>query len=103
MTYGIELTPAAETDLHRLDAAVMRRVIAKLRWLSENIEIIKLEALTGNRQGIFKLRVGNYRVFYTRETVKRQIVVHYIRHRSEAYKSAFSDRKKSMKKTNGLE
>ena len=46
---------------------------------------------------------ASYRVFDTRETVKRQIVVHYIGHRSEAYKSAFSDRKKSMKKTNGLE
>ena len=43
--------------------------------------------LKGQWRGMFKLRIGDYRVFYTRTDSKRQILVHIVRHRREVYKS----------------
>ena len=84
--YKVEFTPNAETDLARLDAPVAQRVLKRLRWLAENFEAIRPEALTGQWQGVFKLRVGNYRILYTYNHAKRKIVVHFVRHRREVYK-----------------
>ncbi|MCS7016815.1 MAG: type II toxin-antitoxin system RelE/ParE family toxin [Gemmatales bacterium] len=63
--FQVEFTSGAETDLARLDKPVAQRVLRKLRWLAENFEAITPETLTGQWQGIFKLRVGDYRVLYT--------------------------------------
>ena len=82
----VALTPTATADLRRLDPAVARRVVTKLHRLAENIETVRLETLAGPWQGVFKLRVGDYRVLYTREKTKRRVVVHFIRHRREVYK-----------------
>ena len=34
----------------------------------------------------FKLRVGDYRILYTYDREKPEIVVHFVRHRREVYK-----------------
>ena len=61
----MNFTSNAEADLARLDVPVVQRVLKRLRWLAENFEAITPEALTGQWQGVFKLRVGDYRVLYT--------------------------------------
>ncbi len=85
--YEVEFTPSAEADITRLDVKVAQRVLKKLRWLAENFEAIPPEALTGSWQGVFKLRVGDYRILYTYDQVQRKIIVHFIRHRREVYKT----------------
>ena len=84
--YQVEFTPGAESDLSRLDAPIAQRVLKRLRWLAENFEALRPEPLTGQWQGVFKLRMGDYRVLYTYDPAKRRIVVHFIRHRREVYK-----------------
>ncbi|MEM4204877.1 MAG: type II toxin-antitoxin system RelE/ParE family toxin [Candidatus Methanomethylicaceae archaeon] len=84
--FQVEFTTSAETDLARLDKPVAQRVLKKLRWLAENFEAITPETLTGQWQGVFKLRVGDYRVLYTCDREKQKIVVHFVRHRREVYK-----------------
>ena len=86
MTYDVEFTPNAESDLSRLDASVAQRVLNRLRWLSENFDSVRPEALKGQWRGMYKLRIGDYRVFYTRTGSQRQILVHLVRHRREVYK-----------------
>ncbi len=86
MTYEIRLTPGAEADIRRLDPVIARRVISKLQWLAENIETVRHEALGAAWQGVFKLRVGDYRTLYTLDAPSRQIVVHFARNRREVYK-----------------
>lgn len=86
MTYDVALTPTAKADLLRLNPAVARRVFDKVQWLADNVETIRLEALTGSWRGVFKLRVGDYRVLYTCEASKRRIVIHFVRHRRDVYK-----------------
>lgn len=84
--FHVEFTAGAETDLARLDKPVAQRVLNKLRWLAENFEAITPEALTAQWQGMFKLRVGDYRVLYTCDREKQKIIVHFVRHRRQVYK-----------------
>ena len=84
--YAVQFTSNAESDLTRLDALEAQRVLKRLRWLAENFEAIRPEALTGQWQGVFKLRVGDYRILYTYDRAKRKIIVQFLRHRREVYK-----------------
>lgn len=85
--YHVDFTPDAESDVARLDAPLAERLFKKLRWFAENFDAAKPEALTGEWQGVFKLRVGDYRVLYTFDKTKQKIIVHFVRHRREVYKS----------------
>ncbi len=85
--YQAELTADAEADLARLDKIIAQRVLKKLRWLAENFEAVKHEALTGQWEGVFKLRVGDYRALYTFDSAPQRIIVHFVRHRREVYKT----------------
>ena len=62
--YELEFTSNAESDLSRLGAPMAQRVLTRLRWLAENFDVIRPEALRGEWRGMFKLRVGDYRVLY---------------------------------------
>ena len=86
--YQVVFTPDAEADLARLDTPVAQRVLKKLRWLAQNLDVITPEGLTGQWQGVFKLRVGDYRVLYTFDRTQQKVVVHFVRHRREVYKSS---------------
>lgn len=85
--YRVAFTPDSEADLARLEKPIARRVLKKLRWLAENIEVIRPEALTGEWQGVFKLVVGDYRVLYTFDKAETKITVHFVKHRREVYKA----------------
>jgi mRNA interferase RelE/StbE len=84
--YQVAFTLNAERDLARLDVLTAQRVLKRLRWLAENFDIISPQALTGQWKGVFKLRVGDYRVLYTYDRTKREIIVHFVKHRREVYK-----------------
>ena len=79
--YDVEFTANAESDLGRLDAPIAHRVLTRLRWLTENFDSVRPEALSGQWKGMFKLRVGDYRVLYTCDRAERKIVVHLVGHR----------------------
>jgi mRNA interferase RelE/StbE len=84
--YSVGFTPDGDADLARLDRPTVQRVFKRLRWLAENFDAIKPEALTGQWGGMFKLVVGDYRVLYTFDRTARNIVVHFVKHRREVYK-----------------
>jgi len=60
--YQIRILDAAARDLARLDPAVARRIVNRIRWFAENLDDIKPEALTGDLSGFHRLRIGDYRV-----------------------------------------
>ena len=78
-------TAGAEADLQRLDRRISQRVLTKLHWLAENFDVITPEPLTGEWQGVFKLRVGDYRVLYTLDNSATSITVHFVKHRRDVY------------------
>ncbi len=84
--YKVGFTPNADDDLTHLDAPIAQRVLKKLRWLAENFDDVKPEALTGQWGSMFKLIVGDYRVLYTFDKTVQNIIVHFVKHRREVYK-----------------
>ena len=86
MQYQVEFFAEAEGDLAELDALVKRRVGRKIKWLSENLESIVPEALSGEFKGKYKLRVGDYRVIYSINSNLKLILIHFVGHRREIYK-----------------
>ena len=86
MPYKVEFSREAVDDLRHLDKAVAQRILRRLRWLSDNFDTVTPEALTAELKGLFKLRVGSYRVIYEINRKDRLLTVHLVGHRKEIYK-----------------
>ncbi len=84
--YRIRVLEGASRDLARLDKPVGRRIAQRISWLGANLESIKPLAYTGDLEGLFKLRVGAYRVIYEILYDERTIVIHQIDHRRDIYR-----------------
>lgn len=84
--YAIQSTKRASDELEQLDTSIARRIVPRLRWLSENLDSINPQALTGDLAGLYKFRVGEYRVVYEILRDRRIIVIHGIGHRRDIYK-----------------
>lgn len=84
--YQICIQDSAAGELAQLDKQIARRVVKRIRWLAANVEAIKPDALSGDLAGLYKLRVGDYRVVYEVLHAEQVIVVHLIGHRREIYR-----------------
>ncbi len=83
--YQITFVPRVERDLKRLDGSVRLRVLHKLQWLAENLESLSHQVLAGEWRGMYKLRVGDYRISDTLDPVRELVIVHAVGHRSQIY------------------
>lgn len=83
MTFEIVWKPKAVEDLQSLDNKTQERIIEKLELISPApqrfLDWIK-------KYGVYKLRVGDYRIFADLNQKEKVIDVLTIRHRSKAYK-----------------
>ena len=84
--YRVQFADAAERDLERLDPPVRRRILARLEWLSDHADQMRHQQLGGPLAGLFKLRVGDYRILYDLYGDDRVILVHAIGHRRDIYR-----------------
>ena len=84
--YSVRILKAASQELERLDKPIGRRIVQRINWMAANLDMIRLEALTGNLAGLHKLRLGNYRVIYEILWDEETIVIHAIGHRSDVYR-----------------
>jgi len=82
----VRLLDAAARDLARIDKSDARRIVERISWLATNHEIIRPEALSGNLAGLYKLRVGDFRVIYELLDVEQILLVHAIGHRRDIYR-----------------
>lgn len=86
MAWSIEIDKDVQRFIERLDKPVARRIAAKLR------EIASLDdprsrgrALTGNLAGLWRYRVGDYRMICDIEDGVMLILVVDLEHRSKVY------------------
>ena len=84
--WAVEFTLEAEEDISVLDGSVRKQVLEKIEWLQKNFNEILPTVLTAEFRDYFKLRVGDWRVFYQVDWHKNIITIRYIDHRSKAYK-----------------
>ena len=86
MAYQVTFMPEAEEDLAKLDPGVARRILHKVAWLAKNFESVVPDPLSGSFKGLFKLRVGSYRVIYSASSSELVITIHAVGHRRDIYK-----------------
>jgi mRNA interferase RelE/StbE len=85
MSYSVEFTAAGLADLEKLTSTIQDRILRKIRWLSENFDDMNPQALSADLSGLFKLRVGDYRVIYSLNAGRQTITIHKIGHRRDVY------------------
>lgn len=85
--YELRILDAALHDLKSLDKSVARRVLTRLDWLIDNIEMLAPESLSGELRDFYKFRVGDYRVIYQIITDEKLILVHAIGHCRDIYRN----------------
>lgn len=84
--YSVNILSKAYDALSKIDKPIAKRITDKLAWFSENIENINTIPLTGNLSGLYKLKVGAYRMVYEIDHERKIITVHKIGHRRDIYK-----------------
>ena len=84
MTYRIEIAPAAQRQLRKLDPAARRRVQAAIELLAEQPRPSGAKKLTGG-EGEWRVRTGDYRIIYEIHDQVLVLLVVTIGHRREIY------------------
>ena len=79
----VDYKASVESDLRRLDPSTARRILKKIEQALSS-EGRAGTALKGDFAGLFRLRVGDYRVIYARTTTGYLVL--RIAHRSEIYR-----------------
>jgi mRNA interferase RelE/StbE len=84
-SYTLSYSKSALDTLKRLDKSIARRITAKAEWLAANAMTVRHKALTGRWHGLYKWRVGEYRIVYSLDHERRVILIAVIGNRSDIY------------------
>lgn len=84
--YRVRILDSASRELQSLDRQVALRILRRIKWLAANLNVLRPQPLTGEFAGLFKLRVGDYRVIYEVLKDEKLIVVHAVGYRREIYR-----------------
>ena len=83
--YRLTFTPAAERSFLALPKEPQRRIDQRLLALQDSPRPSGIKALHGDA-GIYRLRVGDYRVLYTVQDKELVVLVIAVGHRREVYR-----------------
>lgn len=87
MAWRIEIDKDVQRSMKKLDRNVAKRIIAKLREISQLEDPRSTgKALVGNLAGLWRYRVGDYRIVCDIEDEVLLILVIDVAHRSKVYK-----------------
>ncbi len=91
MAWTVEISNIAERQLRKIDRSIQKRI---LDWLEDRLENCKNprhfgEPLKGNHAGLWRYRIGNYRVLCEIQDEKIVILVLAVGHRREVYKRIY--------------
>lgn len=84
-SYKTVLKPSVEKDLRFLPRSIVKRALAEVEALQDDPLPRQASKLQGG-ENLYRIRVGDYRIIYGVDHSMKQILVHYIRHRREAYR-----------------
>ncbi len=84
--YKLVFSLEAMASLASLDKNIAQRVLDRLKWLIQNINNITLIPIKGNLSGLYKLRVGAWRIIYEVNHREKVITIYKVRHRREIYR-----------------
>lgn len=80
--YRLELTPRFDKELHKLPKQVRSRIAENIEELKANPHSFKIY---GELEGLYSMRVGDYRVIYIVDEDKGRVVLLSAAHRRKVY------------------
>ena len=83
--YQINFQPSVEKDLRKLSSENCDRLLARIEELANDPLPVQSLKLKGT-QGLYRIRVGDYRIVYEVDLLTKSILIHYVRHRREVYR-----------------
>lgn len=83
--YVLTFATSARRELQKLERELARRVLGKIEELSREPRPAGCRKLEGG-SGLWRLRVGEYRVLYSIDDHDRVVDIIAVRHRREAYR-----------------
>ena len=88
MAWSVEFQSQALADLQRLDKSVQRQILRYLRDRIEGEEDPRRfgKALTGSKVGLWRYRIGDYRVICNIEDDRLTVLVVHAGHRKSVYR-----------------
>jgi mRNA interferase RelE/StbE len=86
MPYKIVFSDTAEKNIATLDKPIKRRIINFLETKVAPDPNILRQPLHGNKRGLWKYRVGNYRIICNIKSRLLTVLIVDIGHRSEVYR-----------------
>lgn len=87
MIWKVKITNQARKELHALDHQIQRRI---LKYLDEKIATKEDprrfgKMLTGDKMGLWRYRVGDYRIICSIQDAKLTVLTLHVDHRKEVY------------------
>ncbi len=86
MSYSLTIKPSVEKDLKQLPKSVILRTFKQIVALQKQPLPPGVKKISGSEH-IYRIRVGDYRVIYEVNKDKSNVIILYVRHRRDAYRS----------------
>jgi mRNA interferase RelE/StbE len=85
VSYAVQLAPAVVRQLRKLPSGARRRIQAAIELLAESPRPPGAKKLSGS-SGDWRVRTGDYRIFYEIQDAQLIVLVLAMGHRREIYK-----------------
>ncbi|MFM7888213.1 MAG: type II toxin-antitoxin system RelE family toxin [Pseudanabaena sp.] len=83
--YKINFQASVEKDLRKLSSENCDRILVRIEELGNDPLSVQSIKLKGT-DGLYRVRVGDYRIVYKVDMSAKCILIHYVRHRREVYR-----------------
>ena len=84
-SFKLDFKPSVEKDFRSIPRGMASRVWAKIEALASDPLPTGSIKLSGS-ESLHRIRVGDYRIVYSLDIDAREVLIHYVRHRREAYR-----------------
>lgn len=84
--YQIVIKPSARKELRKLSVRIATNVAIKIESLAQDPRPEGCKKLTNNKENIWRIRVGDYRILYTIDDEISIVDIQHIGPRREVYK-----------------
>ncbi len=83
--YQVNFQSSVEKDLRKLSSENCDRLLTRIEELANDPLPVQSIRLKGT-EGLYRIRVGDYRIIYEVDLPAKIILIHYVRHRREVYR-----------------
>ncbi|MCD4727579.1 MAG: type II toxin-antitoxin system RelE/ParE family toxin [Pirellulales bacterium] len=84
-SHSVRLQPSVEKDFRRISGDNLKRIFLRINALADD-PLPRGAAKLSGAEGLYRIRVGDYRIVYELDRLSKRVVIHYVRHRRDVYR-----------------